>query len=97
MSKKLVALFVAIALVVGLGLVATAQDQAQNQPLVIEKMTDNELALSIQLTQAQIQTRQYEIAILQDRLSKLKVELERRQIAPAQDAVPTEPPKATKE
>lgn len=96
MSKRFIVLFVAVALVIGFGLTAMAQE-AQNQPLVIEKMTDNELALSIQLTQAQIQTRQYEVAILQDRLSKLRVELERRQIAPADEAAPLEPPEANKE
>ena len=99
--RKFVVLFISIALLLGFGLSAMAQDQAQgpsqNQPLVIEKMTDTELALSVQLTQSQIQTRQYEIAILQDRLSKLRVELERRQIAPADEAVPLEPPKANEE
>jgi len=97
--RKFVVLFIAIALLFGFGLAAMAQDQAQGQntSLVIEKMTDTELALSVQLTQSQIQTRQYEIAILQDRLSKLRVELERRQIAPADEAAPLEPPKANEE
>ena len=93
--RKFVVLFISIALLVGFGLTAVAQDQGKT--LAISDMTDNELALSIQLTQSQIQARQYEIAILQDRLSKLRVELERRQIAPADEAAPLEPPEANKE
>jgi len=93
--RKIVIVAMVIALLVGFGLTAAAQDQGKT--LAISDMTDNELALSIQLTQSQIQARQYEIAILQDRLSKLRVELERRQIAPADEAAPLEPPEANKE